>query len=384
MQFAGSAAALQPKGTLPGFLGAPQGETTTATLLRSSLLDLDLTTGLSILDVCQTDSLKLKEFRDRARARPFWSQRARAPLARPWHEEVFMQRLGTDVAMHAASKKHASNLQCKEKQHRLQQFFCREDSDVIRAECLFTGFLLEHNIPLGASEHDGPLLRKMFPKSDVAKSYACSRTKTTAIVGEMARHAQGSTVSALKKGVFSVAIDGSNDNQAQLLVRPGLLKEHKDLLRIDYKSRGAQRDDEDIVTRQEPKYIVDRLLPTLLPVEQQESKDEALNFLEMEYVKLQAFDIPPDVLQEEQADVQWNTISHIKGAVGLLKFGPARWRGRSVESVNMDSNAALASEFELPISDLTPTEREYACGNLRHHPTETAQLATSGPQAPKQ
>lgn len=41
----------------------------------------------------------------------------------------------------------------------------------------------------------------------------------------------------------------------------------------------------------------------------------------MEFVKLQAFDIPPNVLQEERADVQWNTISHIKGADGLLKFG---------------------------------------------------------------
>ncbi|KAG0418746.1 hypothetical protein HPB47_004620 [Ixodes persulcatus] len=103
-------------------------------------------------------------------------------------------------------------------------------------------------------------------------------------------------------------------------VRPGLLKEHNDLLGIDYKSRGAQRDDEDIVIGQEAKHIVDRLMPTLLPVKQQESKDKALNFLEMEFVKLQAFDIPPDVLQEERADVQWNTISHIKGADGLLKL----------------------------------------------------------------
>ncbi|KAG0414657.1 hypothetical protein HPB47_008176 [Ixodes persulcatus] len=48
----------------------------------------------------------------------------------------------------------------------------------------------------------------------------------------------------------------------------------------------------------------------------------------------------------------------------------------------MDDNAALASEFGLPFSDLTPTEQEYACGGLRHNPTETAQPATSGPQAP--
>ncbi|KAM7293909.1 hypothetical protein ISCGN_023481 [Ixodes scapularis] len=46
----------------------------------------------------------------------------------------------------------------------------------------------------------------------------------------------------------------------------------------------------------------------------------------------------------------------------------------------MDDNAALASEFELPFSDPTPTEREYVCGGLCHPPTETAQLAMSGPQ----
>ncbi|KAG0409893.1 hypothetical protein HPB47_013001 [Ixodes persulcatus] len=39
----------------------------------------------------------------------------------------------------------------------------------------------------------------------------------------------------------------------------------------------------------------------------------------------------------------------------------------------MDCNAALASEFELPFSDPTLTEREYVCGGLRHHLTETAQ-----------
>ncbi|KAM7302756.1 uncharacterized protein ISCGN_018264 [Ixodes scapularis] len=88
MQFAGSAATMQPKGTLAGFLGAPQGETTTAALLRSSLLDLDLTTGLSILDVCQTDSLKLKEFRDRARGDKVSKERAMQDVAKAVHGAI--------------------------------------------------------------------------------------------------------------------------------------------------------------------------------------------------------------------------------------------------------------------------------------------------------
>ncbi|KAG0435494.1 hypothetical protein HPB47_018452 [Ixodes persulcatus] len=50
----------------------------------------------------------------------------------------------------------------------------------------------------------------------------------------------------------------------------------------------------------------------------------------------------------------------IKEGVGKTE-GRARWTGRFAESVNMDGNAALASEFELPFTDRTPTEREYVC-----------------------
>ncbi|KAL3184688.1 hypothetical protein MRX96_005797 [Rhipicephalus microplus] len=98
----------------------------------------------------------------------------------------------TDVVAHVSSKKHVSHMQCKEKQQQLGQFFSKRnsDSDVIRAECLFTGFLQENNLPLTVSDPVGPLLRKMFPTSDVAKRYGCARTKTSAIVGEMANHTQ--------------------------------------------------------------------------------------------------------------------------------------------------------------------------------------------------
>lgn len=84
------------------------------------------------------------------------------------------------------------------------------------SECLFTEFLLEHNLPLTVSGHSGPLLRKVFPTSDVAKRYPCARTKTTAVVGEMANYAQERMVSSLKRNVFAVAVDASNDSQAQL------------------------------------------------------------------------------------------------------------------------------------------------------------------------
>lgn len=96
--------------------------------------------------------------------------------------------------------------------------FVRNDSDfgVIRAECLFTAFLVEHNIPLSVSDHAGPLFRKMFPKCEEAKRYASGRTKTTAIVREMAANAETPLLDALKHQVFSIAVDGSNNRDTQL------------------------------------------------------------------------------------------------------------------------------------------------------------------------
>ena len=44
-------------------------------------------------------------------------------------------------------------------------------AEVIHFELLFASFLIEHNIPLSASDHAGPLFRKMFPDSELAKKY---------------------------------------------------------------------------------------------------------------------------------------------------------------------------------------------------------------------
>ena len=81
---------------------------------------------------------------------------------------------------------------------------------VINAEVLFTGFLFEHNIPLAVSDHAGPLFRKMFPDSTIAKKYSCARTKTTAVLnGAMAPEMTLSLVD-LKVEPFSLNVDGSN------------------------------------------------------------------------------------------------------------------------------------------------------------------------------
>ena len=47
------------------------------------------------------------------------------------------------------------------------------------AEVLFTEFLVEHNVAFAASEHAGPLFRRMFPDSDTAQKYGCGPVSYT-------------------------------------------------------------------------------------------------------------------------------------------------------------------------------------------------------------
>lgn len=126
-----------------------------------------------------------------------------------------------DISNHVKCSKHVTNLQSVEQNKKISNFFsssssCSSESSVIRAECYFTSFLVEHNIPLNVSVHAGPLFRKMFPQSETAKRYGCGKTKTSAIVQEMAQETCRFVVESLQKVPFSIATDGSNDSDSKL------------------------------------------------------------------------------------------------------------------------------------------------------------------------
>lgn len=73
-----------------------------------------------------------------------------------------------DIINHVRSKKHNENSRSKAQTSKIHDFFeNNSDSKVIRAECLVTAFLVEHNLPLSCADHVGPLLRKIFPNNDV-------------------------------------------------------------------------------------------------------------------------------------------------------------------------------------------------------------------------
>lgn len=124
-----------------------------------------------------------------------------------------------DVFRHVNGPKHKENVKCAESTSKLTTFFKKSDNiqaDVTRAELLFTSFLIEHNVSLNAASHAGPLFRQMFPKEEIAKHYGCGRTKTTAIVHQMAHDRTSDVVKLLQEAPFSAACDGSHESDYKL------------------------------------------------------------------------------------------------------------------------------------------------------------------------
>ena len=116
-------------------------------------------------------------------------------------------------------KKNLDNVELANisEKRKIHNFFKEDDqSAVIQAELYFTAFLIEHNVPLAAADHAGPLFRKMFPSCDVAKRYGCARTKSTAIVKELESSVIEDLVTQIKTKPFSIACDGSNDSDHKL------------------------------------------------------------------------------------------------------------------------------------------------------------------------
>ena len=97
----------------------------------------------------------------------------------------------------------------------IPQFFTAASStstDVIKAEVMITNFLIQHNLPIATAGHLGPLFKTIFPDSKIAQSYACSATKTAAIMNKaMGNRCHSYIVEHCKNHSFSLGIEGSSD-----------------------------------------------------------------------------------------------------------------------------------------------------------------------------
>ena len=85
------------------------------------------------------------------------------------------------IKRHVGGLKHLDAVKLIQK---VTGFFAKDDDlSVIRAEVLWTQFVIEKNLPLSMSDDFGSLLKQMCKDSEIAKKFSCARTKTRAIAG---------------------------------------------------------------------------------------------------------------------------------------------------------------------------------------------------------
>ena len=148
-----------------------------------------------------------------------------------------------DIKRHITSQKHISAQKAAGSSNLLSSFKKIESDanfSAIRAEVVFTKFIIEKDLPIAISDDVGELLRTMYPNVPEMKNYKCARTKSTAIIHAMAEDKKKETVSNLLEiGVYSLSTDGGNDTKQKLfpvLVRYADTKSEKivtDILSVD-------------------------------------------------------------------------------------------------------------------------------------------------------
>ena len=89
----------------------------------------------------------------------------------------------------------------------------------MKAEPLFSGFLVEHNLPLSSADHVAKLLRNMFPDSKIVNKYQCGCTKKTPMLTVAVAK---QITSDLKEELFLIrwhgsTKDGSSDEDDKII-----------------------------------------------------------------------------------------------------------------------------------------------------------------------
>ena len=141
-------------------------------------------------------------------------------LCVPCNKQISCSHQGLkDINDHCLRETHKIRVQEVNKSRPISQFFSSPNTsnrDCIKAEVMITNFLIQHNLPIATSAHLGPLFKSIFPDSQIAKSYACSTTKTSAIINEaMGPHCHEYITEHCKGHPFSLGIDGSSDTDIE-------------------------------------------------------------------------------------------------------------------------------------------------------------------------
>jgi len=95
-----------------------------------------------------------------------------------------------DVQRHVQSGSHISLARALHDNRKVSNMFAPANADsklkepTTKAEVLHTNFIVQHNLAFLSSDHMTRLYPKMFPDSQIAKSFACSRTKTSCVLND--------------------------------------------------------------------------------------------------------------------------------------------------------------------------------------------------------
>nr|XP_042912499.1 zinc finger BED domain-containing protein 5-like [Parasteatoda tepidariorum] len=124
-----------------------------------------------------------------------------------------------DCLRHVEGSRHRANGAASSSSKSIRDMFSsssKESQSVIKAETLFTNFIVQHNLPLSVADHVGQLFKRMFPDSNIAAKFKCARKKTTEICKSLAETTQNNLCSIMRNGKFSLATDGSNSSGDKL------------------------------------------------------------------------------------------------------------------------------------------------------------------------
>ena len=73
--------------------------------------------------------------------------------------------------------------------------------------------IAHHNAALCLSDHIGQMQRKIFPDSEITKSYHCAWTKTACILNHAHEpYLKIKLIDAMRKEPYSLCVDASNDS----------------------------------------------------------------------------------------------------------------------------------------------------------------------------
>ena len=123
----------------------------------------------------------------------------------------------TRLLSHKNSSKHAKNLSLRKGTTVIDKFMTKKKepdlkSKASRAELLLTGFMAEHDLPFSNVEHLIPLVKKMFPDSDVAQNMTLKKTKASYVMQDSIAWEEKSEIAKIcQENKFSILIDESTD-----------------------------------------------------------------------------------------------------------------------------------------------------------------------------